>query len=73
MYAFELTTLAFTITSEGMLVVNQKNLDRDPPSPSTFRFQVGGRLLVSRTPIIASFGGRGVLNCARFEDSRVVA
>ncbi|KAK6629534.1 hypothetical protein RUM43_003351 [Polyplax serrata] len=42
-YAFELTTDFFRIDDEGLLVVNQENLDRDPPSPGKFRFQVVAR------------------------------
>ncbi|KAG8223913.1 hypothetical protein J437_LFUL001993, partial [Ladona fulva] len=39
-YTFELTTSYFKIISDGTLVVNEENLDRDPPSPGKFRFQV---------------------------------
>ncbi|XP_014233945.1 cadherin-99C isoform X2 [Trichogramma pretiosum] len=43
-YTFELTTPFFTIDqSTGQLVVNEENLDRDPPSPGSFRFQVVAR------------------------------
>ncbi|KAK7603537.1 hypothetical protein V9T40_003536 [Parthenolecanium corni] len=42
-YVFELTTPSFTINSEGILIVNQKNLDRDPPNPGKFRFQILAR------------------------------
>jgi hypothetical protein len=35
-----MTTSFFTIDNNGYLVVNIENLDRDPPSPGTFRFQV---------------------------------
>jgi protocadherin-15 len=40
---FELTTTFFSIDSGGSLVVNEENLDRDPPSPGRFRFQVVAR------------------------------
>ena len=40
---FELTTTFFTIDQSGILVVNEENLDRDPPSPGRFRFQVVAR------------------------------
>jgi hypothetical protein len=39
-YSFEMTTSFFTIDNNGYLKVNVENLDRDPPSPGTFRFQV---------------------------------
>ncbi|XP_076678617.1 cadherin 99C isoform X2 [Andrena cerasifolii] len=42
-YTFELTTNFFSIDSSGVLVVNEENLDRDPPSPGRFRFQVVAR------------------------------
>ncbi|KAK0076977.1 hypothetical protein PV325_004605 [Microctonus aethiopoides] len=42
-YAFELTTNFFAIDQSGILVVNEENLDRDPPSPGRFRFQVIAR------------------------------
>ncbi|XP_058794818.1 cadherin-99C isoform X2 [Phymastichus coffea] len=42
-YTFELTTTFFSIDSNGMLVINEENLDRDPPSPGHFRFQVVAR------------------------------
>ncbi|KAJ8894246.1 hypothetical protein PR048_006858 [Dryococelus australis] len=42
-YSFELTTTFFRIDSNGTLLVNEKNLDRDPPSPGKFRFQVVAR------------------------------
>lgn len=45
-YIYELTTPSFQITRDGMLIVNEEGLDRDPPSPGRFRFQV-----VAREPI----------------------
>lgn len=39
-YSFEMTTSFFTIDNNGYLIVNVDNLDRDPPSPGIFRFQV---------------------------------
>ncbi|XP_014256144.1 cadherin-99C isoform X2 [Cimex lectularius] len=42
-YAFELTTTFFQVDSNGILVVGEENLDRDPPSPGVFRFQVVAR------------------------------
>ncbi|XP_018318616.1 cadherin-99C [Agrilus planipennis] len=39
-YIFELTTPYFIIDKKGYLIVNDNNLDRDPPSPGKFRFQV---------------------------------
>ncbi|CAG2060344.1 unnamed protein product, partial [Timema podura] len=42
-YSFELTTNFFRVDVNGTLVVNEKNLDRDPPSPGKFRFQVVAR------------------------------
>lgn len=43
LYSFELTTNFFQIDEEGTLVVAEENLDRDPPSPGKFRFQVSLR------------------------------
>ena len=39
-YLYELTTSFFAIDDDGTLVVAEDNLDRDPPSPGKFRFQV---------------------------------
>lgn len=39
-YTFELTTTAFRVNSEGILVVNEQELDRDPPNQSVHTFQV---------------------------------
>ncbi|XP_032667356.1 cadherin-99C isoform X2 [Odontomachus brunneus] len=50
-YTFELTTNFFAIDPAGILVVNEENLDRDPPSPGRFRFQVVAR---ERTGVAAS-------------------
>lgn len=50
-YSFELTTNFFAIDPSGMLVVNEENLDRDPPSPGRFRFQVVAR---EKTGVAAS-------------------
>lgn len=38
-----MTTDFFKIDNAGFLVVNQENLDRDPPSPGKFRFQIVAR------------------------------
>ncbi|XP_054267666.1 cadherin-99C-like [Macrosteles quadrilineatus] len=43
LYSFELTTTFFQIDEEGTLTVAEENLDRDPPSPGKFRFQVVAR------------------------------
>ncbi|XP_024946139.1 cadherin-99C isoform X2 [Cephus cinctus] len=50
-YTFELTTNFFAIDSSGVLIVNEENLDRDPPSPGRFRFQVVAR---EKTGVAAS-------------------
>ncbi|KAK2588635.1 hypothetical protein KPH14_006402 [Odynerus spinipes] len=42
-YTFELTTNYFAIDPSGVLIVNEENLDRDPPNPGRFRFQVVAR------------------------------
>ncbi|KAI5636358.1 cadherin domain-containing protein [Phthorimaea operculella] len=39
-YIFELTTNYFDIDKDGYLIVANENLDRDPPNPGKFRFQV---------------------------------
>jgi hypothetical protein len=39
-YAYELTTNSFRVDSEGFLVVNDPNLDRDPPNQPKLSFQV---------------------------------
>ncbi|XP_044262144.1 cadherin-99C [Tribolium madens] len=42
-YSFELTTPFFTIDKMGHLLVNENNLDRDPPNPGRFKFQLVAR------------------------------
>ncbi|KAJ3640599.1 hypothetical protein Zmor_027153 [Zophobas morio] len=42
-YTFELTTPFFTIDKNGHLLVNENNLDRDPPNPGRFKFQIVAR------------------------------
>lgn len=42
-YAYELTTPFFAIDKSGYLIVNENNLDRDPPNPGKFKFQVVAR------------------------------
>lgn len=42
-YSYELTTPSFIISKDGTLMVNEENLDRDPPNPSKLRFQVVAR------------------------------
>ncbi|XP_064458342.1 cadherin-99C-like [Ornithodoros turicata] len=39
-YVFELTTTAFQVDNNGVLVVNEGDLDRDPPNESRYTFQV---------------------------------
>jgi protocadherin-15 len=43
MYSYELTTPSFVISNEGILLVNEDNLDRDPPNFSKLKFQVVAR------------------------------
>ena len=38
-----MTTKSFRIDDDGKLVVNQKNLDRDPPNENKLSFQVNDR------------------------------
>jgi protocadherin-15 len=42
-YLYELTTPSFAVSSAGILLVNEEGLDRDPPSPGKYRFQVVAR------------------------------
>ncbi|KAH1012859.1 hypothetical protein HUJ05_011939 [Dendroctonus ponderosae] len=42
-YTFELTSPYFVIDKDGHLVVNENNLDRDPPNPGKFKFQIVAR------------------------------
>lgn len=42
-YTFELTTSFFDIDKDGFLIVADDRLDRDPPNPGKFRFQVVAR------------------------------
>ncbi|KAL4707263.1 hypothetical protein ACJJTC_019801 [Scirpophaga incertulas] len=42
-YTFELTTNFFDIDKLGYLLVSDETLDRDPPNPGSFRFQVVAR------------------------------
>lgn len=46
-YIFELTTPSFAVSKDGLLLVNEEGLDRDPPSPGIYRFQVVAREAVS--------------------------
>ncbi|XP_056636781.1 cadherin-99C [Diorhabda sublineata] len=42
-YTFEMTTPYFAIDKDNHLIVNENNLDRDPPSPGKFKFQIVAR------------------------------
>lgn len=42
-YIYELTTPSFNVTDDGVLVVNEEGLDRDPPAPGRYKFQVVAR------------------------------
>ncbi|KAK8748529.1 hypothetical protein OTU49_015837 [Cherax quadricarinatus] len=42
-YTWELTTTAFRVASGGQLVVAENNLDRDPPNPGVYTFQIVAR------------------------------
>lgn len=42
-YTFELTTPYFTIDKGNNVAVNENNLDRDPPNPGKFKFQIVAR------------------------------
>lgn len=42
-YGYELTTPSFTVSKDGLLLVNEEGLDRDPPSPGKYRFQIVAR------------------------------
>lgn len=42
-YIFELTTPSFAISKSGYLIVNEDALDRDPPNPGVYRFQLVAR------------------------------
>lgn len=42
-YIFELTTPSFIISKMGYLTVNEETLDRDPPNPGVYRFQLVAR------------------------------
>ncbi|XP_076361953.1 cadherin 99C isoform X2 [Tachypleus tridentatus] len=46
-YTFELTASAFRVNSNGYLIVNEAELDRDPPNPSKYTFQVIARQIGS--------------------------
>lgn len=48
-YIFELTTPSFIVSKSGNLVVNENDLDRDPPSPGVYRFQLVAREATSNT------------------------
>lgn len=43
LYSYELTTPSFVISNEGILLVNDASLDRDPPNLAKLRFQVVAR------------------------------
>lgn len=42
-YIYELTTPSFSVNSDGILVVNEEGLDRDPPNPVNLTFQMVAR------------------------------
>uniref|UniRef100_A0A2S2QWG8 Protocadherin-15 n=1 Tax=Sipha flava TaxID=143950 RepID=A0A2S2QWG8_9HEMI len=42
-YSFELTTNSFNVDSDGYIYVNEEKLDRDPPNPGKYRFQIVAR------------------------------
>lgn len=42
-YTYELTTPYFAIDKENHLIVNENNLDRDPPNLGKFKFQIIAR------------------------------
>lgn len=42
-YTYELTTPFFSVDKNGVLVVNEENLDRDPPNPGKYKFQIVSR------------------------------
>lgn len=42
-YTYELTTPYFSIDKNGLLLVNEENLDRDPPNPGKYKFQIVSR------------------------------
>ncbi|RWS15678.1 protocadherin-15-like isoform X1 [Dinothrombium tinctorium] len=46
-YAFEITSNSFRVNGDGHLIVNESNLDRDPPNPQTYKFQVIARQIGS--------------------------
>lgn len=46
-YLFELTTPSFQISKSGHLIVNEDGLDRDPPNPGVYRFQLVAREALS--------------------------
>ncbi|BES91601.1 Cadherin domain [Nesidiocoris tenuis] len=54
-YEFESTSSFFDVDNNGLLVVSQENLDRDPPNPGVFRFQI-----VAREKKNPTLGIRGV-------------
>lgn len=63
MYTYEITTPYFSVSKEGVLLVNEDNLDRDPPSPGKFRFQIVAREIrgnAASTPLSVSVTLRDV-------------
>lgn len=42
-YTYELTTPFFAVNEAGQLLVNEENLDRDPPNPGKYKFQIVSR------------------------------
>ncbi|XP_074596173.1 cadherin 99C isoform X2 [Brevipalpus obovatus] len=42
-YEFEVTTHAFRVNGDGYLIINDDHLDRDPPNPTIYKFQVIAR------------------------------
>lgn len=43
LYAYEITNSQFIVSKDGVLLVNEENLDRDPPNSGKFKFQIVAR------------------------------
>lgn len=43
LYGFEITSPFFTVNKFNQIIVNENRLDRDPPNPGKFRFQIVAR------------------------------
>ena len=63
LYAYEITNSQFIVSKDGVLLVNDDRLDRDPPNTGKFRFQIVAREIrgnAASTPLSVTVSLRDV-------------